>query len=221
MRNLTLSRVSSLKRICSCFMGKKKKKLQKAFWVEINQCLFFLIGFKMEHFDASLSTYFRAWLGPRGKVVLSLALPSFLPLLVLGNLWILHEDSLEIMRIFQWLDTRGLESWGHEQVQGPLTAGAETGAGTACWLQWRSHYVASLQPEHATDFTTVGGTGCSVLMSLQLNPIFKMHCCNRGLKPFLFYSSKGFLTSFCDVSHHWISICAWAHFLPSSSFIVL
>lgn len=104
----------------------KKKKLQKAFWVEINQCLFFLIGFKMEHFDASLSTYFRAWLGPRGKVVLSLALPSFLPLLVIGNLWILHEDSLETMLIFQWLDTRGLESWSHEQAQGPLTAGAET-----------------------------------------------------------------------------------------------
>ena len=40
----------------------------------------------MEHFDASLSTYFRAWLGPRGKVVLSLALPSFLPLLVIGKL---------------------------------------------------------------------------------------------------------------------------------------
>lgn len=126
MRNLILSRVSSLKRICSCFMGGKKKKLQKAFWVEINQCLFFLIGFKMEHFDASLSTYFRAWLGPRGKVVLSLALPSFLPLLVRGNLWILHEDSLETMRTFQWLDTRGLEFWGREQVQGPLTAGTET-----------------------------------------------------------------------------------------------
>ena len=118
--------VFSEKNLFLFYEKKKKKKLQKAFWVEINQCLFFLIGFKMEHFDASLSTYFRAWLGPRGKVVLSLALPSFLPLLVTGNLWILHEDSLETMLIFQWLDTRGLESWSHEQVQGPLTAGAET-----------------------------------------------------------------------------------------------
>ena len=118
--------VFSEKNLFLFYEKQNKTKLQKAFWVEINQCLLFLIGFKMEHFDASLSTYFRAWLGPRGKVVLSLALPSFLLLLVIGNLWILHEDSLETMLIFQWLDTRGLESWSREQVQCPLTAGAET-----------------------------------------------------------------------------------------------
>lgn len=92
-----------------------------------------------------------------------------------------------------------LKSW--TGARSPDCWGRDTGAGNLCWLQWRWDYVASLQPERATDFTTVGGMGCSVLVSLQLNPIFKIHCCNRGLKPFRFYSFKGFLKPFFVMCH--------------------
>lgn len=56
------------------------KCIEDVFWVDTDQCLLFsLIGFKMEHFDASHSTYFRALLGPRGKVVLGFAHHLWLP----------------------------------------------------------------------------------------------------------------------------------------------
>lgn len=56
----------------------------------------------MEHFDASLSTYFKALLGPRGKVVFGFAsfpLPTLHPLPGYSHLQILCDDILENISI--------------------------------------------------------------------------------------------------------------------------
>ena len=94
---------------------------------------------------------------------------------------------------------------------GPLAAGAET---QVLWpsadFGWSSGLLSSLQPENATDFTIAGGMVSSVLVSLQLKLTSKMHCCNRSLKLFPFYNSKGFLMSFCVVSRQWLDIYTWA-----------